>query len=128
MDSFGVAQGAAHAVPAAQVIIAVIPIVGIFMGTVVIFFYLLWRHREIVRQINAGIYTKPTFKIHLFCLLSGLLLTGVGIVLSLLLFLIEGLSYSLLGGLIPFAVGISLLAFYYVTRKDKSQIETNHGS
>ena len=34
----------ASAVPAAQVIIAIIPIVGIVMGSVVIFFYLLWHH------------------------------------------------------------------------------------
>ena len=31
---------------AAQVIVTVIPIVGIAMGSTVIFFYLLWNHRQ----------------------------------------------------------------------------------
>jgi len=33
---------------AVQIIIAVIPIVGIVMGSVLIFFYFLWRHRPIL--------------------------------------------------------------------------------
>ncbi len=109
--------GAADAVPAAQVILAVIPIVGIVMGAVVIFFYLLWRHRQIVRQIERGIYTRPVFDLYLFSVLAGFLLTGSGLVLSLLFLVIEGISYTLLGGLIPFALGISLLAFYFATRR-----------
>lgn len=119
--------GAANAVPAAQIIIAIIPIVGIVMGAVVVFFYLLWRHREIVRQIEAGSYTKPGIDLGLFSLLAGFLLSGVGVVLSLLFFFVEGIGYTLLGGLIPFAIGISLLAFYNVTRKEKKIFETDSG-
>lgn len=113
------------AVPAAQIIIAVIPIVGIVMGAVVVFFYLLWRHRQIVRQIETGVYIRPIFDLYLFCILAGFLLTGTGLVLSLLFLFIEGISYSLLGGLIPFALGISLIAFYAVTRKDRNKVETD---
>ncbi len=109
--------GTATAVPAAQVLIAVIPLVGIVMGAVVIFFYLLWRHRQIVRQIEAGLYKKPEFDVHLFSILTGFLLTGTGLVLSLLFLFIEGLTYTLLGGLIPFALGGSLIAFYFVSRR-----------
>jgi len=58
--------GTANAVPAAQIVIAVIPIVGIVMGAVVVFFYLLWRHRQIVRQIQAGIYKKPVLICYCF--------------------------------------------------------------
>jgi hypothetical protein len=120
MNSFG----AADAAPAAQVLIAIIPIVGIVMGAVVVFFWLLWRHREVVRQINAGSYSRPVFNLPVFSLLAGLLLTGIGCVLSLLFFVIEGVSYTLLGGLIPFAMGLSLLAYYYVTRNERKQLET----
>lgn len=118
------AFGAADAAPAAQVLIAIIPIVGIVMGAVVVFFWLLWRHREVVRQINAGSYSRPVFNLPVFSLLAGLLLTGIGCVLSLLFFVIEGVSYTLLGGLIPFAMGLSLLAYYYVTRNERKQLET----
>ncbi len=111
--------GAANAVPAAQILIAVIPIVGIVMGAVVVFFYLLWRHRQIVRQIQAGIYKKPVFDLLFFCLLAGFLLAGTGLTLSLLFFFLEGLSYALLGGLIPLACGGSLIAFYFIARTNR---------
>ena len=37
---------------AAQVLIMVIPIVGIVMGSVVVFFYLLWRHKQNMMMIE----------------------------------------------------------------------------
>lgn len=111
--------GAANAVPAAQILISVIPIIGIVMGAVVIFFYLLWRHRQIVRQIQAGIYTKPVFDLLLFSLLAGFLLAGTGLTLSLLFIFLEGVSYALLGGLIPLSAGGSLIAFYFLARPNK---------
>ncbi len=112
------------AVPAAQVIIAIVPIVGIVLGSVVIFFYLLLRNRQITRQIEAGSYKKPAFDLYVFSLLCGFLLAGVGLVLSILFLALEGLSYSLLGGLIPFALGASLLGFYFVARPDKKFLES----
>ena len=101
---------------AAQVIIAIIPIVGIFMGSVVIFFYLLWIHRRRTLLIKAGQYKKPDFNLRSFSLLSGLLLTSVGIALTVLLIIIEGASYGLLGGIIPLAMGAGLLAYYIIKR------------
>ena len=59
---------------AAQVIIAVIPIVGIVMGSVVVFFSLLWYHRRWILLIKAGQYKKPFFDLLTFSLLTGLLL------------------------------------------------------
>lgn len=117
-------SSSAQATAAAQIILAVVPIVGIVMGAVVIFFYLLWRHRQIVRLITIGEYKRPVFDLYLFSILTGFLLTGTGLVLSLLFIFIEGLSYALLGGLIPFALGISLVAFYFVTRPDSKRIES----
>jgi len=103
----------------AQVIVAVIPIVGIFMGSIVIFFYLLWTHRRKTLLIKAGQYAKPDFNLMTFSLLSGLLLITVGIALTVLLAIIEKASYGLLGGLIPLSMGIGLLAFYVIKRLEK---------
>ena len=86
-----------------------IPIVGIVMGTVIAFFYLLWSHREKVRLIERGLYEARKIDLDTFCLLAGLLFLSVGAVLSVLFIVIEGASYALLGGLLPFAAGISLL-------------------
>jgi hypothetical protein len=104
---------------AAQVIIAIIPIVGIVMGSVVIFFYLLWNHRRRIMLIQAGHYNRPDFDLLSFSLLTGLLLGSVGIALTVLLVIIGEASYGLLGGIIPLSMGVGLLAYYGMKRGDK---------
>jgi hypothetical protein len=104
---------------AAQVIIAIIPIVGIVMGSVVIFFYLLWAHRRKTLLIKAGQYNKPNFDLLAFSLLCGLLLSTVGIALTVLLSIVEGASYGLLGGIIPLSMGVGLTANYIIRRGEK---------
>ena len=103
---------------AVQIIIAVIPIVGIVMGSTLIFFYFLWRHRQIMLQIKTNTYIPPVFNIYLFCLLLGITLTVIGCVLFGLFYIIVGVGYILLGGLIPLAIGISLTIFYEITRRN----------
>jgi len=104
---------------AAQTIIAIIPIVGIVMGSVVAFFYLLWHHRRRVLLIKAGQYHKPSFDLLSFSLLTGLLLLSVGLSLTIFLSIIGNTGYGLLGGLIPLSMGIGLLAYYLIKRGDK---------
>lgn len=106
--------------PAAQVVIAVIPIVGIVFGGLVVFFSLLWRHKHMTLIIKSGNYTPTRFNVRLFALLTGLLLTGVGLVLSILFYMIEGISYQMLGGLIPCILGIGLVIFYVVYSSSSS--------
>jgi hypothetical protein len=105
---------------AAQIIISVIPIVGIIMGSVVVFFYLLWNHRRRTLLIKAGQYKRPDFDLLSFSLLTGLLLSSVGLALTVFLALALGISFGLLGGIIPLSVGIGLLIFYGIRRGDKS--------
>ncbi|MDR3312632.1 MAG: hypothetical protein LBS64_05820 [Spirochaetaceae bacterium] len=107
--------------PAAQILISVTPIVGIVIGGVVIFFYLLWRHREISLQIKTGTYRENGFKLRLFALLTGLLLMGVGFVLTVVIILVSGVSYTLLGGLIPSGLGIGLLVFYRLRPEGRAE-------
>ncbi|MDR2588327.1 MAG: hypothetical protein LBC67_02765 [Spirochaetales bacterium] len=98
---------------AAQVLIAIVPIVGIVMGSVVAFFYLLWNHRRKTLLIRQGIKPEAVFDLRTFSVLSGLLNLCVGCVLTVFFLLKEGLDYSLLGGLVPLSVGISLMVFYF---------------
>jgi hypothetical protein len=102
---------------AARVIIAIIPIVGIVMGSVVVFFYLLWYHRRQTLLIKSGQYAKQRFDLQVFSLLTGLLLTGVGICLTVFFALLRGADDSLLGGLVPLSLGVALLLFYALKRK-----------
>jgi hypothetical protein len=105
---------------AAQVIISIIPIVGIVMGSTVIFFYLLWNHRRKTLLIKAGQYARDEFDLLSFSLLAGLLLSCVGIALTIFLATIEGTGYGLLGGLIPLSMGASLLIYYGIKRGDRA--------
>jgi hypothetical protein len=104
---------------AAQIIIAIIPIVGIVMGSVVIFFYLLWYHKRRMLLIEAGQYNPPGFDFLSFSLLAGLLLAAVGITLTVFLIVALGVSFALLGGLIPLACGAGLLAYYWIRRSGR---------
>ena len=105
---------------AAQILIAVIPTVGIVMGAIVIFFYLLWNHRRRTLLINVGQYKRPQFDLLSFSLLAGLLLGSVGLTLTVFLAIVAGPTYGLLGGIIPLSMGAGLLAYYIIKRGDKA--------
>ena len=97
---------------AAQVIVSIIPIVGIVMAAVVVFFYLLWNHRQKMLLIKTGNYKRIEFDLLSFSLLTGLLLFAIGLTLTVFLALIRGRDYALLGGIIPLAIGVGLLVYY----------------
>ncbi|MCX7025134.1 MAG: hypothetical protein NT080_10995 [Spirochaetes bacterium] len=103
---------------AAQVIIAVIPIVGIVMGCFVLFFSFLWSHKEKMAMMERGIYVPVRLDLVAFSLFAGLLLSGVGFVLTIVFAVLDGLRYSIVGGAIPLAVGLSLLAFYRIRSRN----------
>lgn len=108
---------------AAQVIVSVIPIVGIVMGCLVILFYLLWDYKYKVFLVEKGLRKDKPFDFIAFCLLSGLILFTLGLCLVIVFLVIDGFSHSILGGLIPAAVGISLLLFVRISGSMKSRDE-----
>ncbi len=102
---------------AAKVIISVIPIVGIVMGAAVIFFYLLWSHREKMLMIKNGSYNPRPVDIETYSLFAGVLLVSVGLVLSLVFLILGSTGYNLLGGLVPLSIGAGCLLFYRLYTK-----------
>ena len=102
---------------AAQVIVSIIPIVGIVMGSIVIFFYILWNHKQKIRIIEKGIYKKTEFDLDGFSILAGLILFSVGACLVAFFLVREGFSYGVLSGLIPLSIGISFLIFFVIRIK-----------
>ncbi len=104
------------ATAAAQILITVIPIVGIVAGATIAFFYLLWNHRQKITLIEQGIAPRSDFDLDGFSLLTGLLATTVGAALTVFYVMTEEISHALLGGLIPLAVGVGLLLFYRIRR------------
>lgn len=104
---------------AAQVIVTIIPIVGIVFGCLVIFFYLYWNHKQKLFMIEKGIYEKKNLDLDAFSLFAGLLLFFIGVSLVAFFVVMEGLSYGLLSGLIPLAIGLSLLMFFFIRLRTK---------
>ena len=102
--------------PAAQLMITIIPIVGIVVAGVVVFSFFLWNHRQRMAQIERGIKPEPLIDLERFSLLLGLLSTTTGVVLTLVAVIARQSGYGLLGGLIPFAVGIGLLVYYRIAK------------
>ena len=96
----------------AEIIISIVPIVGMGIGGVVVFFSLLWHHHEVKQQIEKGIYRKEKFNLKAYSFLIGLILTGVGGCLTFFFALMNGFSTPLLGGLIPLSIGVCLIIFY----------------
>ena len=105
---------------AVRIIIAIIPLLGIVMGSMVIFFYLLWNHRRRIMIIKAGHYARPEFDLLSFSLLAGLLLSVVGVALTVFLAIVIGANLGLLGGIIPLSIGAGLLTFYGIKRGEKT--------
>jgi hypothetical protein len=105
---------------ATQIIIAVIPIVGIVTTAVVVFFYLLWNHKRKILQIKAGQFHKQDFDLLAFSLFAGLLLAALGGGLTIFLAILGGAGYGLLGGIIPLSIGAGLLGYYFIKRGDRS--------
>lgn len=107
--------------PAAQLMITIIPITGIVMGSVVVFFFLLWNHRQRMAQIERGMQPARLVDLKTFSLLLGLVATAVGVVLTAIQLIVGQGGYAVLGGLIPLAVGIGLLAFYRLHGETKAE-------
>ena len=107
--------------PAAQVIIAIIPIAGIAIAGTIILLAILWQHTEHKMRIENGIPEKSAFNYKAYVLLIGLLLTTVGFSLSVFFIILNGKSNAILGGLIPFTVGVALLIFYKLNDWEKGR-------
>lgn len=96
---------------AVQIIVSIIPIVGIVMGCTVIFFYLLWNYKLKVHLIQKGLYTRSEFDLVVFSLFAGLILFTLGLALIVFFIIKDGFSYGVLSGLIPCSIGAGLIIF-----------------
>jgi len=107
---------------AAQIIVSIIPIVGIVMGCVVIFFYIMWDYKLKIFMIENKVYEKKKIDLNTFSLMTGLMLFTLGLSLMIFFIVKDGFSYGALSGLIPASLGLSMLMFViirFVTKPTK---------
>ncbi|MBN1533631.1 MAG: hypothetical protein JXA20_13260 [Spirochaetes bacterium] len=104
---------------AAQIIVSIIPIVGIVTGGAVLFFYMLWNHKQRMMLIDKGLVPQSPFDLLTFSLFAGLILFSIGVSLVVFFVMKEGFSYGVLSGIIPLSIGVSLVVFFSVRLRMK---------
>lgn len=113
-------------VPAAQIIMSLFPIIGVIMATFLLFFYILWHHKQKILLIKTGMYKPSKMDFLNICLLSGILLLTLGSALVIFFISIKRRDYTLLLGLLPLSIGLSLLIYYKVSNKTKRKEDINN--
>jgi heme/copper-type cytochrome/quinol oxidase subunit 2 len=106
--------------PAAQLLIAILPLVAVVLLAVLTFFIILWDYRAKKASIEKGQQPVPR-NIDDKLLLIGIVSLFVGVGLLVFFVLYNGLSNSLLGGIIPLAVGLGIITHYIImqTRRNR---------
>lgn len=95
-----------------KIVLYLVPIFGIVFGSGFLFSIFYWWHKQRIEMIRFNLYKPIQFNLRLYSFFLGLLLTFTGFVLSLVFIMVLGNSLAMLGGLLPLAVGLSLLTFY----------------
>lgn len=95
-----------------RIILYLVPIFGIVFGTVLLFFLFYWWHKQRIELIRNKLYKPEKFDLRAYSFFLGLLLTFTGLSISIVFILVLGRSLALLGGLVPFAIGLGLLTYY----------------
>ena len=121
-------SGALDGSTAPEIILSLVPLLGVVFGCVLLFFFILWQYRIRRELIRTGQH-RPMFvaNIRVLSLLIGLLGVSAGLPMTLLFLLIEGVTYVLIGGLLPFSAGIGFLIFYALTRGQTRPDQTQEG-
>ncbi|WCL51401.1 hypothetical protein [Leptospira sp. GIMC2001] len=99
-----------------EIILYSVPIVGIIFGTTLLFFLFYWWHKQRIELIRSNQFRSEKFDLRTYSFFLGLLLTFTGLSISIVFILVLGRSLALLGGLVPFAIGLGLLTYYKMTK------------
>jgi hypothetical protein len=99
-----------------KIVLYLVPIFGIVFGTTLLFFLFYWWHKQKLELIRNNLYQVEKFDLKTYSFFLGLLLTFTGLSISIVFVLVLGRSLALLGGLIPFAIGLGLLTYYKMSR------------
>ncbi|MCC5816013.1 MAG: hypothetical protein JJT78_14775 [Leptospira sp.] len=95
-----------------KTILYLVPIFGIVFGTTLLFFLFYWWHKQRIELIRNNLYKPEKFDLRTYSFFLGLLLTFTGLSISIVFIMVLGRTLALLGGLVPFAIGLGLLTYY----------------
>lgn len=102
-----------------KIVLFLVPIFGIVFGsTLLCLIFWMW-HKQRMELIKTGLYKPFEFDFRAYSFFLGLLLTFTGATLAIVFIIVLGKSLAMLGGLIPLAIGLSLLTFYKLRKFPK---------
>jgi di/tricarboxylate transporter len=110
--------GLARLSTAAQVLLAILPLLAIILLFVLVFFFLYWEYRKqklLIERGGAPVRSRLDEKV----LLIGIVSLFVGVGLTVFFVLYSGVTGSLLGGLIPATAGLGVLTYFLLTRRPR---------
>jgi hypothetical protein len=103
----------------AQVIIAIVPLVSVIVLGILTFFFMLWDHQKRMIIIQKG-GTPPSRRIEDKLFLLGIVALFIGVGLTVFFIIYNGLSPSLLGGIIPTTAGLGIITAYVIIYKKRT--------
>jgi len=102
---------------AAEVILAIVPMVAIIFGTALLFFFILYNYKLRKERIRLQMPTASTMAhLRFISLLAGCVAFTAGIPLTLYFVFTDPRHPGILGGLIPLTAGLGLVAFFYLSK------------
>ncbi len=105
--------------PAAQVLIAALPLVAVSLLAVLAFFMMLWDHQRDKILVARGEKPVPR-NVDDKILLLGVVALFVGVGLTAFFAIHDGLTNSLLGGIVPAMTGLAIITHFAISRRKKS--------
>ncbi|MBP9886422.1 MAG: hypothetical protein KBF93_08995 [Leptospiraceae bacterium] len=102
-----------------KIVLFLVPIFGIVFGSTLLCLIFLFWHKQRMELIKTGLYKPFEFDFRAYSFFLGLLLTFTGATLAIVFIVVLGKSLAMLGGLIPLAIGLSLLTFYKLRKFPK---------
>ncbi len=111
----------------AQIIMSVVPILGVICSCVVLVVFIRWYFRFQTHLLKEGQYKGSVhvdeLNAHSLLLLLGIVSSFLGLPIGILFYMVNGVSYSVLNGIIPFFSGLGMITYYILRSlaKDKSK-------
>lgn len=102
---------------AAQIILAIVPIVGILFGAFLFFSLFYFYHKQKLLLIEKEHYQPFQFNWNMIFIVGGAIMTFIGIVMVVVFVLSGAIRYELLGAGIPLAIGLALIVSYLVSNR-----------
>ncbi len=102
---------------AAQIILAVVPIIGVLFGAALFFSLFYFYHKQKMLMIEKEIYKPLRLNWNLIFIVSGFIFMLSGVAITVVFIINGSTGYELLGGGVTLGVGVAIILSYILSSK-----------